>query len=94
MGATPLRPTLSNITDNLGPADSTSQVGTYAARAAGPKRRRFRDPEPFRGKTLKEATIFISSLKVIFEIDPVTYETEREKVLFASTWLSGEPRTL
>ena len=58
------------------------------------KRRRFRDLEPFKGKTLKEATIFISSLKVIFEIDPVTYETERKKVLFASTWLLGEPRAL
>ena len=82
---TPLRPTPSIITDVIGPADSASQADTRAAQVTGSKRRRFRDPEPFKGKTLKEATIFISSLKVIFEIDPVTYETEREKVLFAST---------
>jgi hypothetical protein len=31
---------------------------------------------------------------VIFQIDPISYETEREKVLFASTWLAGEPRAL
>lgn len=90
----PLRPTPSILTDIVTPIDSVSQVGTQVAPAAGPKRRRFRDPEPFKGKTLREATIFISSLKVIFEIDPVTYETEREKVLFASTWLTGEPRAL
>jgi hypothetical protein len=87
-------PTPSPLTDNVDPADSASQVGTHAIYAAGPKRRRFRDPEPFKGKTLKEATIFISSLKVIFQIDPISYETEREKVLFASTWLAGEPRAL
>jgi hypothetical protein len=91
---TPSRPTPSLLTDNVEPTDSASQVGTHAINRAGPKRRRFRDPEPFKGKTLKEATIFISSLKVIFQIDPVTYETEREKVLFASTWLAGEPRAL
>ena len=81
----PLRPTPSILTDIVTPIDSVSQVGTQVAHAVGPKRRRFRDPEPFKGKTLREATIFISSLKVIFEIDPVTYETEREKVLFTST---------
>jgi len=91
---TPLRPTPSIITDVIDPADSASQADTRAAHVTGSKRRRFRDPEPFKGRTLREATIFISSLKVIFEIDPITYETEREKVLFASTWLSGEPRAL
>ena len=58
------------------------------------KYRRFRDLEPFKRKTLKEATIFISSLKVIFEIDIVTYATEPKKVLFTSTSLLGEPRAL
>ena len=92
--ASPIRLTPSVIADNVDPADSASQAGTYTQYVSGSKRRRFRDPEPFKGRTLQEATIFISSLKVIFEIDPITYETEREKVLFASTWLSGEPRTL
>ena len=82
---TPLRPTPSIITDMIDPADSASQADTRVSPATGTKRRRFRDPEPFKGKTLKEATIFISSLKVIFEIDPITYKTERKKVLFAST---------
>ena len=90
----PARRTPSILTDVVAPIDSASQVGMRVADAKGSKRRRFRDPEPFKGRTLKEATIFLSSLKVIFEIDPVTYETEREKVLFASTWLAGEPRAL
>lgn len=94
--ATPIHmtPAGSIIPEFIAPADSVSQISARGIASTGAKRRRFRDPEPFKGRTLKEATIFISSLKVIFEIDPVTYETEREKVLFASTWLTGEPHAL
>lgn len=78
-------PTASIILEFIALADSVSQIGARGTALTGTKRRRFRDLEPFKGRTLKEATIFISLLKVIFEIDPVTYKTEREKVLFAST---------
>lgn len=89
----PVAPVLSNVTNALAPSDSASQVGGPGI-VTGSKRRRYKDPEPFKGKTLQEARIFLSSLKTIFQIDPVTYETELEKVLFASTWLGGEPKTL
>jgi hypothetical protein len=90
---TPLQ-TPSYLTTDLNPADSASQADVRPARAAGVKRRRFRDPEPYKGKSLNEAQIFLSCLRTIFSIDPITYETDEEKVLYASTWLTDEPRSL
>jgi hypothetical protein len=91
--AIPLR-TPSYITTELDLTDSASQTDTRVTRVAGVKRRRFRDPEPYRGKSLNEAQIFLSCLRTIFSIDPITYETDEEKVLYASTWLTSEPCSL
>jgi hypothetical protein len=91
--ATPLQ-TPSYLTTDIDPADSASQADVRPARVAGVKRRRFRDPEPYKGKSLNEAQIFLSCLRTIFSIDPITYETDEEKVLYASTWLTDEPRSL
>jgi hypothetical protein len=46
---------------------------TRVTRVAGVKRRRFRDPEPYEGKSLNEAQIFLLCLRTIFSIDPFTY---------------------
>jgi hypothetical protein len=51
----------------------------------GVKRRRYKDPKQYKGKSLNEAQIFLSSLHTIFYIDPVIYETDDKKVLYAST---------
>jgi hypothetical protein len=50
----------------------------------GVKRRYFKDPEQYKGKSLNEAQIFLLSLRTIFYIDLVTYETDDKKVLYAS----------
>jgi len=77
----------------MAPSDSASQVSTHV-RAMGTKRKRFRDPKPYKGDTLKEATLFLKSLQTIFKIDPVTYETDEDRVLYASTWLTAKPEEL
>jgi hypothetical protein len=87
-------PTPSYDTTDIDLTDSASQVGTRVTRVTGVKRRRYKDPEQYKGKSLNEAQIFLSSLRTIFHIDPVTYETDDEKVLYASTWLMDEPRAL
>jgi hypothetical protein len=89
------RPVPVNVMNNgIAPADSASQMGAPSQLGAshiGTKRRRYKDPTPYEGKTLKEATMFQTSLETIFAIDPITFETGREKVLYASTYLKGEP---
>jgi hypothetical protein len=77
--------TPSYLTTDLNPADSTSQADVRPARATSVKRRRFRDPELYKGKSLNEAQIFLLCLRTIFSIDPITYKTDKEKVLYAST---------
>jgi hypothetical protein len=49
------------INDSIALADSASQMGTPSQLGAshiGTKRRRYKDLTPYKGKTLKEATIF------------------------------------
>jgi hypothetical protein len=96
------RPVPVNVmNDGIAPADSASQMGAPSQLGAshiGTKRRRYKDPTPYEGKTLKEATMFQTSLETIFAIDPITFETGREKVLYASTsrasrWRSGASYT-
>jgi len=76
---------------DLVPDDSVSQVGTHT-QVASRGRIKHRDPEPYKGKTLKEATIFLNSLKTIFKLGLTTYAPESTRVLYASTWLTGDPR--
>jgi hypothetical protein len=66
------------------PRDSASQAPRLRL-GVRTKQRRYRDLEPFSGKSLKEAKIFITQLETIFQIDPITYKTDIEKVLFRST---------
>ena len=45
----------------------------------------FRDPKLYKGETLKEAILFLKSLKTIFKIDRASFATDEDKVLYTST---------
>jgi hypothetical protein len=51
----------------------------------------YQNPTPFKGKDLKEATMFLNAWRTIHTLDPRRYAGERQKVLSASTFLAGEP---
>jgi hypothetical protein len=74
-------------------ADSASQVGSYAYDADDSHpRAHFRNPTPYKGENLKEATIFLRSLATIFKIDPRSFATDQKRVLYAVTWLTDKPQ--
>jgi hypothetical protein len=52
----------------------------------------YQNPHPFKGKDLKEATMYLNAWRTVHELDPRRYPTERYKVLSASTFLAGEPQ--
>lgn len=59
----------------------------------GPSSRpRLKEPDTFKGKTLKEARDFIRSLELVFALAPEAYSSEREKILYGVMFLAGEPR--
>jgi hypothetical protein len=45
----------------------------------------FRDLKLYKRETLKEATLFLKSLKTIFKINRASFITDKDKVLYAST---------
>jgi hypothetical protein len=53
-----------------------------------------KEPDTFKGKTLKEARDFIRSLKLVFALTPEAYSSEREKILYGVMFLAGEPRKI
>ncbi|KAM0708837.1 hypothetical protein Q7P35_005490 [Cladosporium inversicolor] len=55
-------------------------------------RPRLKEPDTFKGKTLKEAREFIRSLELVFALAPEAYSLEREKILYGVMFLAGEPR--
>jgi hypothetical protein len=55
-------------------------------------RPRLREPDTFKGKTLKEARDFIRSLELVFALAPDAYQHDRERVLYGVMFLAGEPR--
>jgi len=79
--------------------DSTLPTASFqhAARTRSPTRKpssirpKCNNPTKFKGNTLKEATIFLSELETVFELSKDEWTTERERVLFASTFLDKEP---
>jgi hypothetical protein len=52
----------------------------------------YQNPTPFKGRDLKEATMYLNAWRTIHELDPRRYHDERQKVLSASTFLAGEPQ--
>jgi hypothetical protein len=75
-----------------------SNIGTAFSRQAprrGPvSRPRLREPETFKGKTLKEARDFIRSLELVFALALDAYSRDQEKVLYGIMFLIGEPREI
>jgi hypothetical protein len=80
--------------------DEDSRAGSVASFAAstqaprrGPTSRpRLKEPDTFKGKTLKEARDFIRSLELVFALAPDAYSAEQEKILYGVMFLAGEPR--
>jgi hypothetical protein len=83
-----------------GGEDAITEVGSNAGTAfsgqaprRGPANRpRLREPDTFKGKTLKEARDFIRSLELVFALAPDAYSGDQEKVLYGVMFLAGEPR--
>ncbi|KAI7182304.1 hypothetical protein KC363_g8831 [Hortaea werneckii] len=55
-------------------------------------RLKLREPEPFKGKTLKEARDFVRTLELVFALAGDAYATDRERTLYGVMFLAGEPR--
>lgn len=70
----------------------TSARSATASRRGPASRPRLREPDTFKGKTLKEARDFIRSLELVFALAPEAYQSENEKVLYGVMFLAGEPR--
>jgi hypothetical protein len=73
-----------------------SNIGTafsgQAPRRGPASRPRLREPETFKGKTLKEARDFIQLLELVFTLALDVYSGDQEKVLYGIMFLVGEPR--
>lgn len=73
-----------------GPSENSSTL-SYRERpmrsAGGP---RLRQPDPFKGKTLKEARTFLRQLESIFALSGDQYRDSHAKILYASMFLEGE----
>jgi hypothetical protein len=69
-----------------------SAFGNPVARRGTSSRPRLKEPDTFKGKTLKEARDFIRSLELVFALAPEAYSSEREKILYGVMFLAGEPR--
>lgn len=64
----------------------------YTVSRAVANKPRLKEPDPFKGKTLKEAREFIRSLELVFALSGEVYQRDREKVLYGVMFLAGEPR--
>jgi hypothetical protein len=77
-------------------SDSRSAAGSalsaQVSRKGPASRPRLREPDTFKGKTLKEARDFIRSLELVFALAPDAYGGEKEKILYGVMFLAGEPR--
>lgn len=71
-------------------AGSAFENPTY--RRGTSSRPQLKEPDTFKGKTLKEARDFIRSLELVFALAPKAYSSEREKILYGVMFLAGEPR--
>jgi hypothetical protein len=81
--------TITKVGSNIGTAFSGQ-----APRRGPASRPRLREPETFKGKTLKEARDFIRLLELVFALAPDAYSGDQEKVLYSVIFLVGEPRKI
>jgi hypothetical protein len=75
-----------------GSAAGSIAGSTHAPHRGHSSRPRLREPETFKGKTLKEARDFIRSLELVFALAPDAYSAEQERILYGVMFLAGEPR--
>lgn len=88
-GTTPARRSL--FTDGEGEVEEAASVSSHSSRPLA-NRPRLKEPDSFKGRTLKEAREFIRSLELVFALSMDTYRYDREKVLYGVMFLAGEPR--
>jgi hypothetical protein len=72
-------------------AEAASSVLPLPLRSIA-SRLRLKEPELFKGKTLKEAREFIRTLELIFALSIDVYRSDHKKVLYSVIFLAGEPR--
>ena len=72
-------------------SQAPSACSTHARRRL-PNRLQLKEPNTFKGKTLKEAYNFIQSLELVFALLPNTYQEDREKVLYRVMFFASELR--
>ena len=87
-GVTPVR---RSLLEDERDSEESSSVASHASRPLA-NRPRLKEPDPFKGKTLREAREFIRSLELVFALSMDTYQHDREKVLYGVMFLAGEPR--
>jgi len=60
-----------------------------------PPRMKVKDPKPFDGTKREDLPLFLDSLRVKFQAEPRLFEdSERNKILFAVSFLEGNAQTL
>ncbi|KAI7171343.1 hypothetical protein KC316_g11060 [Hortaea werneckii] len=74
------------------PSTSTRSAGDAPVPPNRSGRLKLREPEPFKGMTLKEARDFVRTLELVFALAGDAYATDRERTLYGVMFLAGEPR--
>lgn len=91
-GGTPVGRAVSDFDEDDSGSNVGSSASAHAFRSSAAGKPRLKEPEVFRGKTLKEAGEFMQSLELVFALAPESYRGDREKVLYGVMYLAGEPR--
>jgi hypothetical protein len=90
-GVTPAASGIGDDDDEDAASQALSVRSTHSRRGLA-NRPRLKEPESFKGKTLKEARDFIRSLELVFALAPDAYQSDRERVLYGVMFIAGEPR--
>lgn len=76
--------------------DAESRIGSARGAPVQSKglatRPRMKEPDPFRGKTIKEARDFLLQLELVFALAADSYRSDHDRVLYGVMFLVGEPR--
>lgn len=84
-------PAASEVGEDGAAGDQALSASASHAHRGLSNRPRLREPNTFKGKTLKEARDFVRSLELVFALAPDVYQYDRERVLYGVMFLAGEP---
>lgn len=75
------------------PIDNQSIASSSSVSYGGlPKSMRPRQIAPYKGKTVREHTEFVTSCELSFRLEPSLNKSDELRCNLAATWLEGEPR--